>query len=141
MRRRTGNNPKRRIASPDRLALDARTSLAETLQYVGSSHHKRHPADYGFHPPVNPRPWKSICDSVRSISLKEAQHLFHMGVRMGMFSDFSNGHVPKYVWSVDSQGDAYEAKIGQDGYHGYRLEEDDNMRSLVLKEWSRRAGR
>ena len=27
------------------------------------------------------------------------------------------------------------------GYHGYRLEDEDDMRSLVLKEWKRRGQR
>ncbi len=53
-------------------------------------------------------------------------------------SEFAQGDIPKYVWSVDPDGEVYEAKIGQGGYHGYRLEEEDDMRSLVLKEWRQR---
>jgi hypothetical protein len=32
----------------------------------------------------------------------------------------------------------YESKIGNDGYHGYVLEEDDDFRWQVLKEWGKR---
>jgi len=57
----------------------------------------------------------------------------------GMFADFEDGDVPKYVWSVDDEGEAYEAKIGSNsGYHGYRLEEEDELRKWVLKEWKER---
>ncbi len=46
--------------------------------------------------------------------------------------------MPKYVWSVDGAGEAYEAKIGNGGYHGYRLTDEDDMRDYVLQEWKRR---
>jgi len=55
-----------------------------------------------------------------------------------MFSEFPDDGVPKYVWAVDAEGEAYEAKIGSNGYHGYRLEEADAMRKFVLKEWAKR---
>jgi hypothetical protein len=119
---RAGNNPKRRIAVADRLDRQQREALAARLVYVGSGHHKRHPADYGFQSPVSPRPWKSLCDGIRAIKFEEARWLFRQGVLMGMFSDFPDGQLPKYVWSVDQHFDAYEAKEDRDGYHGYRLE-------------------
>jgi hypothetical protein len=56
----------------------------------------------------------------------------------GMFSDFLDNSQPKFVWSVDEMGEAYEAKIDSASYHGYRLEEEDNMRYVVLREWKRR---
>jgi len=48
--------------------------------------------------------------------------------------------LPKYIWAVDEQGEAYEAKTGNDGYHGYRLDEASEkiMRELVLIEWAKR---
>ncbi|NJL73241.1 MAG: hypothetical protein HC888_17735 [Candidatus Competibacteraceae bacterium] len=46
--------------------------------------------------------------------------------------------MPKYVWSVDQDGDTYEAKLGNGGYHGYRLDKPDAMRAVVLKEWRTR---
>jgi hypothetical protein len=59
---------------------------------------------------------------------------------MGMFSDFEDYELPKYVWSVDDDGEVYEAKIspGSSSYKGYRLEEEDAMRDTVLKEWKAR---
>jgi hypothetical protein len=117
---------------------EALKQLAGHLVYVGSSHHKRRPGDYGFRPPVNPRPSKSLCDGLRPILLGEARAIFRQGVLKGMFSEFWDGELPKYVWAVDDQGEAYEAKIGNGGYHGYRLTDEDDMRDFVLREWMRR---
>jgi hypothetical protein len=135
---RRGNNPKRRFAPLDRLDQRERDQLASRLGYIGSPHHKRHPGDYGFNPPVSPRPFKSVCDGKRVVLKGEAEGLLREGARNGMFSDFRDGELPKYVWSVDSDGEAYEAVVGRGGYHGYRLEEDDDFRDRVLREWQRR---
>jgi hypothetical protein len=135
---RESNNPKRRLAVPDRLGPLGRQVLALELVYTGSSHHKRRPGDYGFHPPVNPRSWKSLCDGKRVVLKDEAAELLRRGVLDGFFSDFPEDGTPKYVWSVDVDGEVFEAKIGSDGYHGYRLEEEDDFRRLVLREWARR---
>ncbi len=137
-RARQGNNPKRRIVSAGDLDLATRQALAGRLAYIGSSHHKRRPADYGFQPTINPRPWKSVCDGLRIIPRHAAAELFRLGIMKGMFSKLSDDGAPKYVWAVDAEGEAYEAKIGNSGYHGYRLEEEDNFRELVMKEWKRR---
>ncbi|HEY8289403.1 MAG TPA: hypothetical protein VIG49_09055 [Acetobacteraceae bacterium] len=138
MTARRSINPKRRLAPADRLSQVERIALADRLTYVGSGHHKRHPGDYGFLPPVSPRPWKSLCDGKRVILKDEAASLFREGLLKGMFSEPAEDGVPKWVWSVDVDHEVYEAKIDTHGYHGYRLEEDDDFRSLVLKEWSRR---
>ena len=138
MTRRQSHNPKRRLASPDRLGELGRMALAQEAAYTGSSLHKRHPGDYGFQPPVNPRPWKSLCDGKRVILMQEARDLLRQGMLLGMCSDFPDGEKPKYIWSVDAHGEVYEAKIDNNGYHGYRLEEDDDFRNLILKEWTRR---
>lgn len=132
---REGNDPTRRIAPVGRLTADERLALADRLVYVGSALHKTKAGDYRFEPPVNPRPAKSICDGLRVIRLAEARELFRSGILHGIFSNFGADAIPKYVWTVDRDGEAYEAKIGNDGYHGYRLEEEDRMRALVLKEW------
>jgi len=139
MRARSGNNPKRRIAAADQLDTAGRDALTAKLTYLGSALHKTKPGDYGFQPPVSPRPWKSICDGVRVVLLAEAQDLFRRGIRLGMVGELQGG-IPKYVWSVDEAGEAYEAKIspGTLGYKGYRLEEEDDMRGVVLNEWARR---
>ncbi len=52
---------------------------------------------------------------------------------------FSRRRRAEYVWSVDEGGEVYEAKVDRDGYHGCRLEDDDDMRGVVVKEWDRRA--
>lgn len=138
MAQRSGNRPIRRIARADSLGSAERNELATRMVYVGSAHHKRSPGDYGFHPPVSPRPWKSLCDATRVILRAEARALLREGVTRGMVSELAGDGLPKYVWSVDADGTAYEAKLGTDGYHGYRLEDEDDMRSLVLKEWKKR---
>ncbi len=137
---REGNNPKRNIADADRLTDEEKLSLTGWLRYVGRNHHKLHPGDYGFHPPANPRPCKSLCDDKRSILRAEAVSLFKAGIMKGMFSnDLKNvmEDTPKYVWSVDSDDEVYEAKIGSDGYHGYRLGEI-YWKKVVLKTWKSR---
>ncbi len=136
---RAGNNPKRRIAPPERLNQNERSALALRLIYVGSAIHKRFPGDYGFHPPCSPRPQKSLCDDKRIILKDEANSIFKAGIMKGMFSDYqTNEDMPKYIWSVDSNEEVYEAKIGLGGYHGYRLGEDDAMRKVVLEAWRKR---
>lgn len=137
---RQGNDPTRRISPPDAYDEELRDVLAERISYVGSAIHKTKPGDYGFNPPVNPRPWKSICDGMRVILLAEARAMFASGIRKGMFSKLLGDGIPKYVWAVDHLGEAYEAKISPNTltYKGYRLEEDDSMRAVVLREWSKR---
>jgi hypothetical protein len=42
---------------------------------------------------------------------------------------------------VDGQGEAYEAKTHSNNrgqYHGYRLEESDPMRDVVIRTWKER---
>nr|WP_294547865.1 hypothetical protein [uncultured Rhodopila sp.] len=75
MKPRQSRDPKRRLASSARLDLPGRQTLALEAHYVGSAVRKKHPADYGFHPPVNPRPWKSLCDGKRVILKAEASEL------------------------------------------------------------------
>ena len=115
--------------------------LVRQARYTGSAHHKRSAADYGFNPPANPRPSKSLCDGNRTVKKNEAKALFHEGIRRGMVSNCSRNSLPKHVWAVDDEGSrAYEAKIekGSQNYHGYELGDDDDMKKLVIKEWARR---
>ena len=48
--------------------------------------------------------------------------------------------LPKYVWAIDSDEEAYESILskGSTEYHGYRLEPDDVMRDLVIEKWNSR---
>src|SRR5450432_1839542 len=124
---RPGNNPKRRIAPLTRLNESERSELAKSAKYEGSGHHKRSPADYGLER-TNPRPHKSLCDGIKVITLTEAKNLMERGIIQGIFSDFFIGKHPKFIWSVGSDGEVYEAKTDEvmpGIYHGYPLEEED----------------
>lgn len=133
MKRRTGNNPKRRIVSSDRLSASERQSLAQRVRYVGSGHHKRHPADYGLER-TNPVPTKSLCDLTEPIKLAQALSWLRAGVMNGLISEPGADGFPKYIWCVTEDGRVFEAKThpntpGQ--YHGYPLEQEDDMRAYV----------
>ena len=94
MSKRSGNRPIRRIARADSFDTVELKNLAKRMAYVGSAHHKRFPGDYGFHPPVNPRPWKSLCDGTRTILRAEAQRLLREGVIRGMVSEPAGDDLP-----------------------------------------------
>ena len=145
IRKREGNRPDRRLCPEDDKDSLVRALLCARLRYVGSGHHKLRPANYGFLPPQNPRPSKSVCDDRRPILLEEAEALFRRGIELGMFSPFAADAVPKYVWSVDYQGEVYEAKTNpkrETDYHGYRLGDDERaMRSLIVKAWRERCAK
>lgn len=135
-------NPKRRIAPAKDFSDTDRELLLRSVRYVGSALHKSKPGDYGLRPPVSPRPHKSLCDALRPILRQEAEALFAEGIRLGLVSTVRQGPFPKYVWCVDDAGEVYEAKIGNAGYHGYRLDHvlEKAMRRIVLKEWEARQG-
>ena len=135
-----GNNPKRRIVRQGFYTQSELDAFAALARYEGSALHKTRPADYGFHPPVNPRPAKSVCDDIRVVRRQEAGRLLRAGLALGMASACEPPALPKYVWVVDVAGEAYEAKLGRNaGYHGYRLGVDDrDMRDWVIDEWNAR---
>lgn len=135
------NKPKRRIVPAREVDPAFLCRLVKQARYTGSAHHKRSAADYGFHPPANPRPSKSLCDGNRTVKKNEAEALFHEGIRRGMVSVHHEDDLPKHVWAVDGGGRAYEAVLakGSSDYHGYELDDDDgDMKKLVIKEWKRR---
>jgi hypothetical protein len=140
MRKRHSQNPKRRIAEPASRLASELEALLRSIRYVGSANHKRRPADYGFQPPINPRPHKSLCDDLRPLPRKEAQRLFIQGIRLGMISEYQIAGLPKYVWSVDDDEEVFEAKWDRDGYHGYRLDQSNEkyQREYVLQAWKQR---
>ena len=141
MAKRQGNNPKRRIAAEGTLNEQKLKDLLRSVRYKGSSLHKKNHADYDLEPPANARSNKSLCDGIRAVRIKEATKLFKNGLKRGMVSTFRHGACPKYVWAVDEDGEAYEAKLDGDGqnYHGYRLGDDDKtMRQYVIDEWKKR---
>ena len=138
-RKRQGNDPKRRVAQLGTVSDAVRENLA-VARYTGSALHKSKPSDYGFTPPMARRLGKSLCDARRGINLREATELFRAGIRLGMVSSYLEGGLPKFVWSVDRYGEAYEAKLGEDGlsYHGYALYREQRMRRYIIEEWKRR---
>ncbi|HTW71026.1 MAG TPA: hypothetical protein VME47_14140 [Acetobacteraceae bacterium] len=142
MTKRQGNRPDRRIVPGNTLAAGELQRIAAAARYGGSALHKLHPGDYEFDPPVNPRPWKSVCDDKRVILKNEAAAMLAEGIRRGMVSQPRPGQLPKYVWAVDASGEVYEAKTTpnqDDLYHGYRLGDDEHqMRAEVLNEWNKR---
>lgn len=141
MPKRQSNNPKRRIASVDEIDPAFLNRLLGEAHYTGSSLHKRKTADYDLDPPANPRPNKSICDGTRTIKVAEARSLFLEGIRRGMISRHREEDLPKYIWSLDSEGHVYESKIerGTANYHGYELNADDEaMQRVVFDEWKDR---
>ena len=76
-------------------------------------------------------------------ALGDEAGLFQAGIERGMVSAYQSNGLPKYVWAVDSYGQAYESKLskGTSDYHGYRLSEfqDRYMRSQVINEWGSRS--
>jgi hypothetical protein len=140
--KREGNRPDRRILPAVATSMPMRAALAAQVRYGGSSIHKLHPGDYGFFPPVNPRPHKSVCDDLRAVLQAEAAMLLCRGVMLGMVSTFHAGGVPKYIWAVDGDGEVFEAKTRpemENLYHGYRISDDERkMREYVIEEWIKR---
>ncbi|MDE0420328.1 MAG: hypothetical protein OXK76_05480 [Gammaproteobacteria bacterium] len=136
-----GNNPKRRIVLPGHFTAAELASFATRARYEGSALHKIKAANYAFVPPTSPRASKSVCDDLRVIKLGEAQALLDAAFAHGMVSACDPEALPKYAWAVDADGEAYEAKLGRNGYHGYRLGRDDRvMRDWVIDEWRERVG-
>jgi hypothetical protein len=141
MTKRQSNRPDRRVAPAGSISPEVLRALAERLRYEGVSIHKLRPGDYGFVPPVNPRPTKSACDEIRPVLLAEASDLFRTGLMLGMVSAFDPSSTPKYVWAVDGANEVYEAKTKppDTAYHGYRIGDDEReMRRTILAEWRRR---
>lgn len=138
MARRQSNNPKRRITKRGTFSNLDLASIRSKVTYVGSALHKRTSGGYGFHPPVNPRQSKSLCDDVKKLNKAKAELLLSSGIGKEMMSTrLNNAGLPKYVWSVDADGYVYEAKSDSTAYHGYRLDPHDEkeMLDLVQREW------
>ena len=130
---------RRPIEIPDETHRTAATLLLRSLRGVARSHPERHPSDpaAGAARPGHDRP-EAGAQHIPDHERGGEQALVVLVVTSGMVSELAGDGLPKYVWSVDADGTAYEAKLGTDGYHGYRLEDEDDMRSLVLKEWKKR---
>ncbi|MFA7239930.1 MAG: hypothetical protein WC091_07440 [Sulfuricellaceae bacterium] len=139
-RNRSGNNPKRRVIARDLVTQEYLERLTREVRYIGSGNHKRHPANYGF-AQASPRPTKSLCDANRVMDLEEAQALIKSGISKGMFSNPQEDGLPKYIWSVSDAGEVFEAKTHPNTYgkyHGYPLEDEDDMRDYIFEIWRAR---
>lgn len=129
-----GRNPRREFANSQRLEEYAEVDLGPA-RYVGSIQHKVRQAGH------RKRGDKSPCDDLRSISLFRARLLFRKGVSRGYLSHEKVGCLPKRVWSVDCEGQIYEAILDRTTrtYHGYRLDEStDRYFDRVKKQIRRR---
>jgi hypothetical protein len=141
MKRRTGYNPKRRIAPVDMFSLNERQALSKRVQYGGNPEHKSSPGKYGLTPPAQPRPGKTLCDANRQIPKEEVVELLRRGILKGMISQCEPGHWPKNIWAVSAEGEAFEAQLENPQlgiYHGYPMPEDDDLRRTVIQEWRKR---
>ncbi len=70
--------------------------------------------------------------------------MLQAGILNGMISDFFFADFPKFVWYVDERDEVYEAKTDTrtlGTYHGYRIEEDDDMRAHIKAVWKQRCRR
>jgi hypothetical protein len=140
---RPGNDPRRRVAREDGLDKAILGKTAENASYAGSGHHKRFPGNYNFDH-VSPRPTKSLCDLQRVIPLQEAKGLLKQGILSGLVSQTVVAGFPKFVWCVNSEGEVFEAKtdVNTPGvYHGYRIEEEDDLRKYIKAIWKQRCQR
>lgn len=139
--RRTSFDPTRRLSEPHDWSNEQRNELSSRVTYVGSGHHKRCPANYGLDR-TNPRRTATICDGERIFKLEEARALLASGIEKGMVSTaLAAEGMPKYIWSVSDEGQAFEAKTSASTpwkYHGYPLDENDPLRERVLKAWEER---
>jgi hypothetical protein len=67
--------------------------------------------------------------------------MIQLGIRVGMISDYFFGDYPKFIWCVCEDGEVYEAKTDATSpgrYHGYRLEEEDELRNYIKSVWKQR---
>jgi hypothetical protein len=67
--------------------------------------------------------------------------MIRKGISKGMISDLFYGEFPKFIWYVGEDGEVYEAKtdpVTLGAYHGYRIEEEDDMRDHIKRVWKER---
>ena len=130
-------NDKRRIRQS--CSEEHLTDLAAKVSYTGSPYHKRDPGDFGLTPPSQPRPDKTLCDSVGIFSKSIATRLLSSGIVAGLISEQTRGEFPQNVWVVEETGYPLEAQLEnrtQGTYHGYPMPLNDPFRNQVLASWS-----
>ena len=111
LRRRSGYNPKRKIAPNNTLTQEEIKSLAENCDYGGNPEHKRDPGDYGLTPPRSPRPGKTLCDVAGKIMKADALLLLRSGIEKGMVSPERKNGWPQNIWAVSNSGDVFVAFV------------------------------
>lgn len=139
MVRRTKNIPTKNAVRPapqTDAELARLDHLATTARYIGNPQHKLNPGDFNLTPPACGRTNKNLCDDAGIFKCAEAQALLCQGLREGLIGQEESDGWPCRVWSVDSTGRVFEAKLdaaGQGTYHAYPLAKDDPLASRVLE--------
>ena len=98
--------------------------LAESVKYIGSPEHKRHPSFAGQ---PAPRADASICDPAFADRQEELTTLLREAVVAGTISGFFEGKFPRYVWmrQVDQVFEARLVNRELGHYKGYALNPDE----------------
>ncbi|MEB3311585.1 MAG: hypothetical protein VKJ02_15270 [Snowella sp.] len=139
MKKRNGKfNDKRKMLNLEECNFQHLSDLALKAQYGGNPEHKMNPGDFKLTPPSNPRSGKSLCDSVKVFTRKEALKLLRKGISIGLVSDRVEGDWPKNVWSVMDDGTPLEAQLEsleQGSYHGYPMQKTDPFYEKVINQW------
>ena len=139
MKKRNGEfNDKRRLIKLEECDFQYLSNLASQAQYGGNPEHKINPGDFQLTPPSSPRAGKSLCDSVKVFTRKEALDLLRKGIRIGLVSDRVVGQWPKNVWSVIDDEIPLEAQLEsseQGSYHGYPMQTEDPLCEEVINQW------
>jgi hypothetical protein len=139
MKKRNGKfNSKRKMRDLEKCDFQYLSNLASQAQYGGNPEHKINPGDFKLTPPSSPRAGKSLCDSVKVFTRKDALALLRKGIRIGLISDRVEGNWPKNVWSVMDDATPLEAQLDsseQGSYHGYPMQKEDPFCEEVIKQW------
>jgi hypothetical protein len=139
MKKRSGNfNPKRKMCNLEECDFQHLSDLASKVQYGGNPEHKKNPGDFNLTPPSSPRSAKSLCDSVKVFTRKEALAVLRKGIKNGLVSDRFIGQWPKNVWSIMDDETPLEAQLEsseQGSYHGYPMPKEDPFCEEVIKQW------
>ena len=136
MRKRTSFNNKRRFKDP--VDTNAINEILYRIHYGGNPEHKRNPGDFGLTPPSQPRPDKSLCDTVGIFHKAEAEKLLLDGLRRGLVSQNWRQGFPQNIWAVTEDGTTVEAQLEnalKGTYHGYPMPQSDHFSKAVIQRW------
>jgi hypothetical protein len=143
MKKRNGRfNEKRKMLEIDKCDFQHLLDLSSKVQYGGNPEHKKNPGDFKLTPPSGSRAGKSLCDSVKVFTKREALEFLKRGLKNGLVSDRIVGQWPKNVWSVMDDGTPLEAQLEScetGSYHGYPMQAGDPLYDRVIEQWSIRS--